>query len=111
MFNTTAIQPLNIAPYAANRVGLLTYANEFDTYLAATTQQPTLINKASLNQFSAKVNNTQADTFVKPASNNTTKVSSPENGMDLRLANRELVSNTSLRTPIVKTHKPLNFLA
>lgn len=112
MFNTAAIQPLNIAPYAANRVGLLPYANGFDTYFTATVQQqPTLVSKAVLNQFTAKVNNAQPDSFAKPAATVAPKISSPENAVEVKFNNRELVSNTSLHTPVVKTHKPLNFLA
>jgi hypothetical protein len=114
MLNTLRIAPLNIAPYAANRVGLMPYAG-YDTYFSETIEAPKAQRPANRPAVS-KLNTTlKTDTFTarntinNQVPNTTAKTAK---GVDATTYNRLTPSaNVALKSELPKARQALNFLA
>ncbi|MCS6266527.1 MAG: hypothetical protein H2174_03070 [Vampirovibrio sp.] len=116
MLNNLRISPVNIAPYASNRVGLLAYA-DYDNYMVASTQETMVapkINKPASQPLLPMVNTNKlkADAFTRVSSNQTVAISPKNTRVDATTyAGQNRVTNVALKQPAMQARKALNFMA
>jgi hypothetical protein len=114
MLNNLRISPINIAPYASNRVGLLAYA-DFDNYSTQETMATPKTNKPASQQPllpTVTTNKLKADAFTRVSSNQTATISPKNARVDATtFGGQNRVSNVALKQPAVQARKTLNFMA
>jgi hypothetical protein len=105
MLNTLRIAPLNIAPYASNRMGLLPYA-DYGSFMVSTQETlPAPKLRPSTQQLlpAMNANKLQADVFTSRMAN--TQQTAKNARVDAT------TPNPTLKQPALKPQRALNFMA
>jgi len=113
MLNNLRISPVNIAPYASNRVGLLAYA-DYDNYSTQETMATPKTSKPASQPLlpTVNINKLKADAFTRVSSNQAVAISPKNARVDATtFGGQNRVSNVALKQPAVQARKTLNFMA